>query len=250
MTALTPEQEAFKAAYIRDRGYWVPFNDGLLAHAPDYLRVYFDYAALPARTGPLPARARELIYVAVDTSTTHMFGQGLDIHVRAALAAGCSVAELIEVMQLATAQGLDSVRSGIGIVVEALAAAGQGGGIDVRPLSDAEAALRADFEGRFGDWPAWCDRLVRRDSDYFAAMTKVLDGPSLTGALDSKTRALISFALAASPTHLDRDAMREHADRAIRAGATGAELLEVLQLVAHLGIHAAVIGVPMIVAAA
>lgn len=244
---LSEAQERFKAAYIHDRGYWVPFNDGLLAHAPEFLQVYADYASLPARTGPLSVQLRELIYVAVDTSTTHMFGQGLEIHVKAALAAGCTATQLIEVMELATAQGLDSVSCGIGIVVDELAAAGHPQVIDARDLSDAEAALRDEYVSRFGDWPQWCDLLVRRDSDYFAAMTRMLDGPSLTGGLDAKTRAIVAFALAASPTHLEPEAMRLHAARAIRAGATGPELLQVLQFVAHLGIHACVIGVPIIV---
>jgi alkylhydroperoxidase/carboxymuconolactone decarboxylase family protein YurZ len=44
--------------------------------------------------------------------------------------------------------------------------------------------------------------------------------------------------------------MRLHIRRALRQGATAAELLEVMQLVAHLGIHACVIGVPLIVEAA
>lgn len=247
---LTAEQQQFKEAYIRDRGYWVPFNDGLLAYTPDYLKVYFDYAAVPARTGPLPARVRELIYVAVDTSTTHMFGEGLAIHVRMALQSGCTPIELMEVMQLSTAQGLDSVSGGIGLVMEEFEAAGQTPAILAGPLDPRGEAAKADYVARFGDWPRWCDQLVRLDPAYFEAMTKMLDGPSLTGGLDDKTRALVSFALAASPTHLDRDAMREHVRRAIRQGATAAELVEVLQLVAHLGIHACVIGVPMIVEAA
>ena len=246
---LSEEQARFKADYIRDRGYWVPFNDGLLALAPDFLKTYFAYAGLPARTGPLSARDRELIYVAVDTSTTHMFGEGLGIHIRAALAAGCTPTELIEVMELATAQGLDSVRGGIGIVAEALAEVGLDDDTDRRMLTPVEQALKADYVARFADWPQWAEQLVRRDPDYFAATTAMLDGPALTGALDTRSRALVSFALAFAPTHLDRDAMREHARRAVAAGVTGPELVQVLQLVAHLGIHACVIGVPEIVAA-
>lgn len=246
---LSEEQARFKADYIRDRGYWVPFNDGLLEHAPEFLRVYADYAGLPARTGPLSAQLRELIYVAIDTSTTHMFDQGLEIHVKAALAAGCTPGQLIEVMELATAQGLDSVSRGIAIVVEELAAAGHSEACDARALNGTELALRDDYFARFGDWPKWCDQLVRRDPAYFAAMTRMLDGPALTCGLDAKTKNIIAFALAAAPTHLEPEAMRLHAQRAIGAGATGAELVQVLQLVAHLGVHACVIGVPLIVEA-
>lgn len=244
---LSEAQERFKAEYIRDRGYWVPFNDGLLQHAPEFLELYAEYAGLPARTGPLSAQLRELIYVAVDTSTTHMFGQGLEIHIKAALAAGCTPTQLIETMELATAQGLDSVSRGIGIVVEELAAAGHYDPADARALTSEETGLRDDYVARFGDWPRWCDLLVRRDPAYFAAMTKMLDGPSLSGGLDARTRAILAFALAASPTHLEPEAMRLHAARAIRSGVSGAELLQVLQFVAHLGIHACVIGVPLIV---
>jgi alkylhydroperoxidase/carboxymuconolactone decarboxylase family protein YurZ len=246
---LTEEQERFKAAYIASRGYWVPFNDGLLHYAPEFLTQYLAYASVPVQTGPLSVRDRELIYVAIDTSTTHMFGQGLGIHVRAALAAGCSPLELIEVMEIATAQGLDSVSGGIGIVIEELAAAGLAGDTDARALSAEEQAARDDYRTRFGDWPQWCDQLLRRDCAYFVAMTRMLDGPALTGALDQRSRCLVTFALAAAPTHLSRPAMRESARRAIAAGVSGAELFQVLQLVAHLGIHACVIGVPEIMAA-
>ncbi|MDJ0979706.1 MAG: carboxymuconolactone decarboxylase family protein [Erythrobacter sp.] len=246
---LTPEQEQFKADYIRSRGYWVPFNDGLLAYAPDYLKQYLAYASVPAETGPLSAKDRELIYVAVDTSTTHMFGQGLAIHVRAALKAGCTPHELIEVMEIATAQGLDSVSVGIGVVVDELAAAGKVGDTDTRALTTDETEAKAEFSEKYGSWPNWAEQLLRRDLAYFRAMTAIMDGPSLTGALDQRSRALVRFALAASPTHMSQEMMREHARTAIALGISGEELIEVLQLVAHLGVHACVIGVPEIVEA-
>jgi len=243
---LTAAQENFKADYIRDRGYWVPFNDGLLAHAPEFLTAYFDYASLPARTGPLPAQTRELIYVAIDSSTTHMFVQGLEIHVKAAFAAGCSTADLMEVMQLATAQGLDSLGSGMAIVTEELSAAGIAPTLDQRPLTEGEDAIKARFSDQLGDWPAWCDLLVRRVPDYVEQMGRMLSAPCGATRLDGKTRALVQLALAASPTHIDLRAIREHCRRAITLGATSEELVEVLQLCAHLGVHACVIGVPFI----
>lgn len=246
---LTPEQEKFKEDYIRSRGYWVPFNDGLLAYAPDYLKQYLAYASVPAETGPLSAKDRELIYVAVDTSTTHMFGQGLGIHVRAALKVGCSPQELIEVMELATAQGLDSVSVGIGIVIEELVKAGMANDTDSRALTAEEAEAKEIFSEKFGSWPVWADQLVRRDLAYFRAMTAIMDGPALTGGLDERSKVLVRFALAAAPTHMSKEMMREHARTAIALGVTEAELIEVLQLVAHLGVHACVIGVPEIVTA-
>lgn len=247
---LNEEQRRFKEQYIRDRGYWVPFNDGLLAYSPEFLQTYLRYAGVPARCGPLTPRVRELIYVAVDTSTTHMFGQGLAIHIRMALQSGCTPLELIEVVQLATAQGLDSVAVGVDMIAEELAAAGLTPPALQTPLNAELQALKAEYVTQFGDWPQWCDRLLRLAPEYFKEMTALLAAPSRTGALDEKTRSLILLALAASPTHLERDAMRLHVRRAIRHGASAEELVEVMQLVAHLGVHACVIGVPLIVEAA
>jgi len=247
---LTEDQQRFKAEYIRERGYWVSFNDGLLAYSPDFLKTYLDYAGVPARTGPLSPRLRELIYVAIDTSTTHMFAQGLAIHIRKALQCGCTLIELIEVMQLATTQGLDSVAVGVDLIVEEMEAAGMVSPQLQTPATSEMQALKRNYVHEFGDWPEWCERLLRLAPEYFKEMTALLAAPSVTGALDHKTRSLISLALAAAPTHLDRDAMRLHIRRALRQGATAAELLEVMQLVAHLGIHACVIGVPLIVEAA
>jgi alkylhydroperoxidase/carboxymuconolactone decarboxylase family protein YurZ len=247
---LTEDQQRFKAEYIRERGYWVSFNDGLLAYSPDFLKTYLDYAGVPARTGPLSPRLRELIYVAIDTSTTHMFAQGLAIHIRKALQCGCTLIELIEVMQLATTQGLDSVAVGVDLIVEEMEAAGMVSPQLQTPATSEMQALKRNYVHEFGDWPEWCERLLRLAPEYFKEMTALLAAPSVTGALDHKTRSLISLALAAAPTHLDRDAMRLHIRRALRQGATAEELLEVMQLVAHLGIHACVIGVPLIVEAA
>ena len=242
---LTSEQQAFKESYIRARGYWVEFNNGLLIHSPDWLAAYLKYAEAPARFGPMEARLRELIYVAVDASTTHMFKQGLEIHVRAALAAGCTAAELIEVMQIAAMQGLDSVAAGMSLLVEEATTAGVGlpDHPDIGPLLDRYAAI-------FGDRPAWLQAMVCVAPCYAEALVDLLATAARHGTLSEKERTLIRLALAASPTHLDRGAMRTEIRRALAIGAKPEEIAEVFQLVAHLGIHACVDGVPAIVAAA
>lgn len=242
---LSPEQQAFKDEYIRARGYWVPFNDGLLAYSPEWLAAYLAYAGAPARGGAIDARLRELIYVAVDTSTTHMFAQGLDIHIRAALAVGCTAGELIEVMQIATMQGLDSVAAGMAILADEAGALGI-----ALPDHNIRGELLDRYESVFGDRPDWLAAVARVTPDYAVALVDLLVTADRHGRLPAKDRALIRLALAASPTHLDRDAMRVEVRRALAAGATPEQVATVFQLVAHLGIHACVDGVPLIVAAA
>src|SRR3712207_544840 len=124
-SALTPEQEAMKAAYIRARGYWKPWTEGLLRMSPNFLNAYASYAGHPAAHGPLSPVMCELIYVALDGSGTHLFESGLKLHMSLALERGATPLQVIEVLHLATMQGLDGVAMGLDILVEELEAIGQ-----------------------------------------------------------------------------------------------------------------------------
>ena len=247
---LTEAQQKFKEDYIKARGYWVAFNDGLLKYSQDFLETYLRYAALPARTGPLSERMCELIYVAVDASSTHLFAEGLKVHVRRALAMGASVHDVIETLQLATAQGLEGVTMGVEILVEELQAAGQDTAFLDGALTAEQETLRVAYTARFGDWPTFADQLLRLSPAYFEVMTALLAAPSVTGALSYAEQCLINVALNACLTHQNPAGTRLHIARAIRAGATKEEILEAIQLTAHLGVHACVLGVPMLVSAA
>jgi len=244
---LTPAQQKFKEEYIKARGYWVAFNDGLLQYSQSFLETYLRYAALPAATGPLTPRLRELLYVAVDASSTHMFGDGLKIHTRLAIAHGATAHDVIETLQLATAQGLEGVTMGVDILVEELKAAGHDTGFLETPLTPPQEQLKAEYTSRFGDWPAFADHLLRLQPAYFEVMTELLAAPEATGALSMKERALIAVGLNACLTHQNPAGTRLHIARALREGATKEEILQILQMTAHLGIHACVIGVPMLV---
>lgn len=243
---LDARREKLKSDYIAARGYWVAFNDVLLEHSPDFLEAYMDFAALPARVGPLSERLVELIYVAIDASTTHMFQPGLAVHIRKALEVGASRTELIEVLGVATAQGLASVNQGVSVLVEELALAGVPARELAIPDTPAQQALRETYRARFGDWPDFCEPILKLAPDFFGVLLDLLAAPMTSGALSEKDRAFVECALAAAPTSLDMAALRIHIRRAIRLGATQAELLEVLQLATHLGVHACVIGVPLI----
>lgn len=240
MTELTPEQEARKAAYIRARGYWKPWTEGLLRLHPDFLEAYARYAGHPAAHGPLSPVMCELIYVALDASATHLFESGLKLHMGLALERGATPRQLMEVLRLATLQGLDGVATAVGILAEELEKLGQ----PLPPSDPAYDGLRQAYEARFGDWPEFCDQLLRLDPAYFAALLNLVSCGGGGDGLDEKSGALISVALSASFTARDPVATRLHVQRALRLGATREELLQVLQMTAHLGVHACSLGVP------
>jgi alkylhydroperoxidase/carboxymuconolactone decarboxylase family protein YurZ len=247
MSNLTPEQQVLKDAYIKARGYWRPWTEGLLRLDPAFLDTYGRYAGYPAATGPLSRKMCELIYVALDGSATHLFHSGLALHVRLALDAGATAREIIDVLRLATAQGLDGCNVGIGILVEELAHAGLESSQSA--LSDEQMALRDAYVAQFGDWPDFCEQWLRRDAGYFAAVLDLLATGHAADGLDESSRCLISLALNACFTALNPPGLRLQIRRALRLGIDQRQILQVLQMTAHLGVHSCAIGIPVLLEA-
>ncbi|MBR0750944.1 carboxymuconolactone decarboxylase family protein [Bradyrhizobium jicamae] len=241
---LTAEEQALKQEFIRARGYWRPWTEGLLRLDPEFLATYARYGGYPAETGPLSRKMCELIYVALDGSATHLFRSGLALHMQLALEQGATAQEIVDVLRLATAQGLDGCNLGIGLLAEELALAG--GDADQAPLSREQTALRDAYVALFGDWPDFCELWLRADPGYFAVMLDLLTVGDKAGGLDERSRCLISLALNGCFTALNPHGLRLQIRRALRLGIDRREILQVLQMTAHLGVHACSIGVPVL----
>jgi alkylhydroperoxidase/carboxymuconolactone decarboxylase family protein YurZ len=244
MTELSPTEQVLKDEFVRARGYWRPWTEALLKLNPAFLSLYANYAGHAAEYGPLSRRMCELIYVALDGSATHLFRSGLKLHMELALESGATAQEIVEVLQLATAQGLDGCFIGTSILAEELVAAGEDVAFLAAPLTDEQQRLRTVYEGRFGDWPAACEHLVRLDPRYFEQVLQLLADARPDGGLSDKERTLIALALNACFTALNPDGVRLNIRRALRLGATREEILQVLQMTAHLGVHACAVGLP------
>lgn len=80
---------------------------------------------MPWRNGALEPQVRELIYVAIDASTTHLYGPGTRIHMRNALKHGATQEELREVLELTSVLGIHSITSGVPISVDEVRSAGR-----------------------------------------------------------------------------------------------------------------------------
>jgi alkylhydroperoxidase/carboxymuconolactone decarboxylase family protein YurZ len=241
---LSPEQQALKESFIRARGYWRLWTEGLLRLDPAFLDTYARYGGYPAATGPLSRKMCELIYVALDGSATHLFRSGLALHMQLALEQGATAQEIVDVLRLATAQGLDGCNLGVGILAEELALAGLNA--DPAPLSNQQTALREAYVVQFGDWPEFCDLWLRADPGYFAVMLELLTMGDKAGGLDRRSRCLIALSLNGCFTALNPQGLRLQVRRALRLGIDKREILQVLQMTAHLGVHACAIGVPVL----
>jgi alkylhydroperoxidase/carboxymuconolactone decarboxylase family protein YurZ len=115
-------RQALKQAFIDKRGYWNhAMWDGLLALDPDYFEAFIDFSGAPWRSAELEPKVKEFIYIAVDISSTHQFAPGTHVHIENALKFGATPAELLEVMQLASAMGIQSFELALPILDEEIA---------------------------------------------------------------------------------------------------------------------------------
>jgi len=77
--------------------------------------------------------------------------------------------------------------------------------------------------------PTFMDELRKRDPTFFEAVSAVSAKSQEAGALDPKTKALISLALDAAGSH--PDGVRNLAARARSIGVTDQEIIETIRLV-------------------
>jgi len=113
---LTDRQTRIREEYTAVRGYWRDFLDPTLTLAPDFLEAYLEFSGAPWRHGVLEPKVREFIYLAFDTSPTHLHMAGLRVHIDNALGYGATPDEIVEVMAIAAAMGLQSLALGLTVL--------------------------------------------------------------------------------------------------------------------------------------
>jgi alkylhydroperoxidase/carboxymuconolactone decarboxylase family protein YurZ len=113
----TNDPELLKARFIAERGYWNRMWEQLIVEDPDFFSAYLEFSATPSRNASLDAKTRELILIAVDASTTHLFAPGIQIHMRNALQAGATKKEILEVLELVSVVGIHSVAVGLPLLL-------------------------------------------------------------------------------------------------------------------------------------
>ncbi len=106
--------------YVGGKRYWESFTGemqvflrGLVALDPELFEAYMELSLEPWTNGTLPPKLRELVYIAVDTVTTHLYRPGLEVHLDTALALGATKEEIMAVYELAAAYGLRTVSAGV-----------------------------------------------------------------------------------------------------------------------------------------
>lgn len=227
------ERERIKKDFIAQRGYWRPWVETLLETSPAFVAQYARYAGYPARTGPLSERMVELIYVALDTSSSHLFEPGLQTHMKKALEVGASPADIFDVLHLVALQGVASVCQATAILAEC---AGQG----EPTLLEAGLQQRMD---RLGPAHALAlSSVAAIDPGYAEVLLDFIELGGSGNGLTPAERSLVQLALHACFTAFNPEAVRQIVMTGLSQGLKTAEMLQAIQLGAHLSVHGTALG--------
>ena len=112
----TPACDKMKAI-----GQWNTAWDPFYELDPVWTDEFMATSAQLYGSGVLPAKEVELISIAFDVSYTHLYAPGTRRHIRNALKAGATVAEITEVFKLCVAQGVQALNLGVPILAQEIA---------------------------------------------------------------------------------------------------------------------------------
>ena len=113
--AATPACDRMKAL-----GQWNAAWDPFLDLDPAWTEAFITTGLGIYAGGVLPAKDLELLSIAFDASFTHMYAPGTRRHIRAALKAGATPREIMAVLKLCVAQGVQACNLALPILAEEL----------------------------------------------------------------------------------------------------------------------------------
>ena len=102
----------------KEKGDWNPLWDQMHALDADFLEAYLAFRSVPHESGPLDTKTRELIMIAINAATTHLYEPGVRRHMQNAFKAGATQAEILETIQLTTVMGIHACNLAVPILIE------------------------------------------------------------------------------------------------------------------------------------
>lgn len=238
-------RDRIRDEFKQTHGEWDPKLQAVLDLDPDFLAAYSKLAGVPARTKALPEKVQHFIRLAVAANSTHLYLPAVRGHIRRALDAGATPAELMEVLECCATLGIHAMNIGVPILVDVLEKAG----VRTEPaeLDEYQNRLKAEFTEKRGYWHEFWNEILELAPEFFDAYTELSSVPWVSGTLEPKIKEFIYIAFDTAATHLYTSGLRLHIENAVGYGATAAELIEVMEIAATLGMHGMLEAAPILV---
>ena len=224
-----------------ESGPWEAAIDQLRAWDPSWAATCEAMTINPWRSGILPRRLVELIGVALNAACTNLNPEGTRRHIRGALRAGATRDEILFVLKCASVLSIHACSLGAPILLEEAKTAG----LQPDPAPAVETPA-CDRMKAIGQWNVAWDPFLALDPAWTDAFMATGAGIYGSGVLPAKEIELLSIAFDASYTHMYAPGTRRHIRNALQAGATMAEIMEVLKLCVVQGVQACNLGIPIL----
>ncbi len=229
------------AEHVNPEGPWEASIEQVRAWDRSWAAACERMTTNPWRSGILPRRLVELIGVALNVACTNLNPEGTRRHIRGALRAGATREEILFVLKCASVMSIHSCSLGAPILLEEAKAAGL-----PPPLASRAETPACDRMKAMGQWNAAWDPFYALDPVWTDEFMATGAGIYASGVLPAKEIELLSVALDASYTHMYAPGTRRHIRNALQAGATTAEIMEVLKLCVVQGVQACNLGIPIL----
>jgi alkylhydroperoxidase/carboxymuconolactone decarboxylase family protein YurZ len=148
------------------------------------------------------------------------------------------------VLELTSTLGIHACNIGIPLLIEVLEEEGKRSG--PAPLTAQQETLKADFTASRGYWHQFWDGLLELDPELFSAYLEFSSLPWRQGVLPPVVKELVYIAFDAAATHLYVPGLKLHMRNAVRLGGSAEEIVEVLEVVSVIGVHAVTTAVPIL----
>lgn len=119
---LNDDQQRVKEAFEASRGYWSSFWESVVKVDHEFLDGYTELSAHPRQIGALDEKVVEYITIAEDAATTHLYLKGLRVHIQNAIEAGGTEQEILEILEVVSMIGMQTLAVGAPILYEVAAA--------------------------------------------------------------------------------------------------------------------------------
>lgn len=109
-----------KDEFVERRGYWADIWDETLELDPELFEAYTSFSSTAGRGGALEPAVRELVCLAFNASTTHLYAPSIRLHIENAIGLGASVGAVLETLEIASLVGFQSALVAVPILAEEL----------------------------------------------------------------------------------------------------------------------------------
>ena len=105
---------------MKAAGQWNPAWDAFFEIAPAWTEAIIAVSLPVYTSGVFSPKLAELLSIAVDASITHMYAPGTRRHIQSALKLGATIEEIMDVLKICVAAGMQAINLGIPILAEEL----------------------------------------------------------------------------------------------------------------------------------